>query len=77
MTAKRGPLGEKGGRNEGLTNVSAAETGKKIREGLKKKCTGHGDYMEMGHKKEKNISGSRNLAVWMLLPLKKSWGIKK
>lgn len=36
MTAKRGPLGEKGGRNEGLTNVSAAETGKKIREGLKK-----------------------------------------
>lgn len=30
--------------------------------------------MEMEHKKKKNISGSRNLAVWMLLPLKKKDG---
>ena len=33
------------------------------------KFTGHGDYLEVGHEKE-SMSGSRNPAAWVLLPLK-------
>lgn len=39
------------------------------------KFIGHGDFMEMGREEKENISGSRILAVWMLLPLIKRRGI--